>query len=317
MASNTVPFIEVFAVAFTTTLFITPAIIARLLEKKYVAPDVYKKEKPNKPTLGGIVILVGVMSSLILALLLIESDMLSEIMVLYFISFNFAIFGLIDDLLDIPRPVKFFLPFFIAMPIAILNIDPLLNFGPLEFKLLYIYPFIISPLYVGVVANLINMHSGYNGLSGGLTTILLLAVATKAYLVYGEEKLVYLAPILGAILGFMVYNFYPTKLFMGNIGSMLIGSVLGSLIIALNMEYFGFIILIPHTFNFFQFVYWKVFDRPWVKFGGIRADGTLKVPNRLTLKWIAPYYYKMTEFQATLVSYGYTIIFIAIGFAVT
>ena len=317
MPFNPIQLIEVFAIAFGVTVFVTPYIRRRLIEKNFVAPDYYKRGNPMKPTFGGIVILVGVMASLIIAQFYVESGEMIRIMVLYFIAFNFAILGLVDDLLDIPRPIKFFLPFFIAMPIALLNIDPILNFGPINFKLYFIYPFIISPIYVMVVANLINMHSGFNGLAGGLTTILVGAITIKAYVQYGEQTLFYILPILGALAAFMLYNFHPTKLFMGNIGSMLMGSIVGALIIALNMEYFGFIIMIPHTINFLLFVYWKVFDKPWVKYGTIDEEGILKVPNNLTLKWLAPYYYKMTELQATVICYGYTILFCIIGLLAT
>ncbi|MFH1788995.1 MAG: UDP-N-acetylglucosamine-1-phosphate transferase [Candidatus Altiarchaeota archaeon] len=317
MSFNPLNLIEVAVLAFGVTLFIIPYIRRRLIEKNYISPDYYKRGNPMKPTYGGIVILVGVMASLILAQFYVESGEMIRIMVLYFIAFNFAILGLVDDLLDIPRPIKFFLPLFIAMPIALLNIDPILNFGSITFKLNFVYPFIISPIYVMVVANLVNMHSGYNGLAGGLTTILLGAITIKAYLQHGEQSLFYVAPILGALLAFMIYNLYPTQLFMGNIGSMLLGSITGALIVALNMEYFGFIILIPHTINFLLFVYWKVFKKPWAKYGTIDEQGHLKVPNNLTLKWVAPYYYKMTELQATLISYGYTILFCIIGLFAT
>jgi UDP-N-acetylglucosamine--dolichyl-phosphate N-acetylglucosaminephosphotransferase len=243
---------------------------------------------------------------------------MTTLLTLYFIAFNFAIFGLVDDLLDIGRPIKFFIPVFIALPIALLSIDPVLNFGPLSFKLKFLYPFVLSPLYVMVVANLVNMHSGFNGLSSGLSTILLIAIGFKAYLIYGDQPLYYIAPLFGALLGFIVYDIQPSKLFMGNVGSMLIGSAIGALIVSLNIEYFGFIILIPHTINFLLFLYWKVFNKPWVKYGSINDDSkTIKVPNALTLKWVAPYYYKMTELQATLLCYGYTILFCIIGFLVS
>jgi UDP-N-acetylglucosamine--dolichyl-phosphate N-acetylglucosaminephosphotransferase len=242
---------------------------------------------------------------------------MNPLLTIYFIAFNFAIFGLIDDLLDIERPTKFFIPFLIALPIALLNIDPIINFGPITFKLRFIYPFILSPIYVSVVANLINMHSGFNGLSTGLSIILVVAILAKSYILYGEKYVLPIMPLLGALIAFMIYDGHPSRLFMGNVGSMLIGSAIGTFVIAFNMEYFGFIILIPHVINFLLFIYWKVANKPWVKYGSVDENGILKVPNNLTLKWVAPYYYKMTEFQATLLCYGYTIIFCIIGFLLT
>jgi len=311
------PLIQVSGVAFLSVLVLTPYIMRRLIDKNYLVPDYYKKGKPVKPTYGGITVLVGILASIIVAQFFLESAQMVQMLMVYFIIFNFAIFGLVDDLLDIERPSKFFIPFIIALPIALLNIDPVINFGPITFKLNFIYPFIISPIYVSVVANLINMHSGFNGLSGGLSTSRLTAIILKSYTLYGETHLLAMMPIYGALFAFMIYNLHPTKLFMGNVGSMLIGSAIGTFVIAFNMEYFGVIILIPHIINFLLFAYWKAFNKPWVKYGSVNDDGTISVPNYLTLKWVAPYFRRMTEFQATLISYGYTILFCIIGFLVT
>ena len=75
--------------------------------------------------------------------------------------------------------------------------------------------------------------------------------------------------------------------------------------------------LIPHTINFLMYVYWRLIhcrhpgDKRWriEKFGKVRDDGTLEVPNHLTLKWVLPYHYRMTEKQAVLAMYALTIHF--------
>ena len=50
-----------------------------------------------------------------------------------------------------------------------------------------------------------------------------------------------------------------------------------------------------------------------IKFGEVRYDGSLKVPNNLTLKWFFPYYYRLTEQQATLIMFLLTAVFGIIG----
>ena len=83
-----------------------------------------------------------------------------------------------------------------------------------------------------------------------------------------------------------------------------------------DMEVYGVIILIPHIANFLMYVYWRVKRVQDSKFGRIREDGTLDVPNPLTLKWVLPYYSRMTEQQATYIMYGLTVMFGVIGLVV-
>jgi len=71
--------------------------------------------------------------------------------------------------------------------------------------------------------------------------------------------------------------------------------------------------LIPHTINFLMYVYWRVKKYPQVKFGKTRYDGTLEVPNNLTLKWVLPYYFRAMEKQSTYAMFAVTAIFCVIG----
>jgi UDP-N-acetylglucosamine--dolichyl-phosphate N-acetylglucosaminephosphotransferase len=163
------------------------------------------------------------------------------------------------------------------------------------------------------------MHSGYNGLASGLTLILMCFVELKVFLTVGAEgidALIYIMPMLGALAGFFVFEKYPSRIFLGNCGSMLLGAILGSLLVFNNLEVFGVIIMIPHIVNFLMYVVWRIKKVGEVKFGRIRADGTLEVPNNLTLKWVPPYYYRMTEQRATFIMFGLTTLFGVIGLLV-
>ena len=120
------------------------------------------------------------------------------------------------------------------------------------------------------------------------------------------------------------YNSYPAQIFEGNTGALMIGAGIGLAIIIKGYHFSGFVMLIPHTINFLMYVYWRIQHRlkpndpryKIVKFGSVRKNGTLRVPNQFTLKWILPYKYKMTEQQAVYAMYILTVIFCAIGFFV-
>ena len=84
------------------------------------------------------------------------------------------------------------------------------------------------------------------------------------------------------------------------------------------------VILIPHTFNFLLWVVWIIMmkkdpenyledDGQHRKFGHVRKDGTIAVPNRLTLKWIPNYYWRLNEPKSVMVCYIFSILFCILG----
>jgi UDP-N-acetylglucosamine--dolichyl-phosphate N-acetylglucosaminephosphotransferase len=300
------------------TFLFTPKLIRKAVEKNYVVRDRYKKDKPYVPTMGGLAIFAGVMVSLIVAQFLAQdTEIARTLLIFYFIVVIFAMFGLADDLFDVGRKLKIFLPFFLALPIAQLNLDTNISLLFTEVEIGILYSFIIAPMYVMVVANLVNMHSGYNGLSCGLSYILLVFIAVKVYMDSGLENLFYIMPILGAMLAFLYHNTFPASMFEGNTGALMFGSAIGGFIVLNSIEIFGVIILIPHIINFLMYVVWRIKKLGEIKFGELREDGTIKVPNPWTLKWTLPYYFRLTEHQGMWIMYILTTVFGVIGLSVT
>jgi len=305
----------IFISGFATSFFTAPFFIKRLKERGHVLKDMYKPKKPSKPAMGGIVILSGVLASLIVAQLLMEN--VKELLIFYFVVFLFAFFGLVDDLLSIKNNiVKVIFPFFLSLPISLLNIDTTLSLIFVQIELGMLYSLIIAPLYVTVVANLVNMHSSYNGLSVGLSLLLLTTVGAKACIKYGFSNLFYVMPILSATLAFFVYNKYPSKIFEGNVGTYMLGAAVGGLIILFNLEIFGVFILIPHIINFLMYIFLKLTKRRIVKFGRIDKKGYLIVPHPFNLKWTLPYFFRMRESEAIIAMYLLTALFCILGFLI-
>jgi len=303
----------IFGVSFVTAFLVAPKLGERLRATGYVARDYYKRDKPMVPTMGGLIILTGILASLLLAQFFVSS--VQSLFILYFIVLTFTLLGLVDDLVDVGRKLKVVLPYFMALPVALLSRDTTLCLGFLKLNLGALYTFVVAPVYVMVVSNLVNMHAGYNGLAVGLSTILLSFVGIAAWLKYGAAEVVYLMPVLGATLAFFFYNRYPSRIFEGNCGNFMLGSALGALLIFYNFELFGVIILLPHIINFLMYVVWRIRGIGEIKFGEVREDGSLKVPNPLTLKWLLPYYWKVTEPQAVLAMYMLTAICGVVGLA--
>jgi len=299
----------VFAVGLLTTFIYTPKLIKKATDRGYIVKDMYKKGKPNVPNLGGLSILVGVMTSLIVAQFLVEHTVSHNLLVFYFMVFSYALFGLMDDLLDVGRKMKIYVPFFLSLPILLLtdnNLPMWLGIADTDMGLLYL---IIAPMYIMVVSNLVNMHSGFNGLSCGLSYIVLVFTVIKVAMGEHPENIMYILPVFGSILAFLYFETYPARIFWANIGSLMVGAAVGGFIVLNHLELFGIIIMIPHIINFLMYVVWKIKKIGEVKFGGLREDGTLIVPNPLTFKWLFPYYYRLTEHQTMWIMYAITMFF--------
>ena len=307
----------VFFVSFITCFIVTKFFIKkfrRIGAKPYVVPDMYKKGKPQVPNLGGLAIIFGIVSSLIVSQFLIQS--VEKLLIFYFVVLTYGIFTLTDDLVDVGRKSKIFVPFFLALPIALLNIDTSLSLGFFQIELGAIYTYIVAPLYLMVVANLVNMHSGFNGLQTGLSGILLITIFLKIIMKHGLDATYFALPILGAVLAFWYFDRYPSKIFLGNVGSYTIGSAIGGLLILNNIEFFGVVILIPHIINFLGSVWQEVIKGNMLKeklFARVRSDGTIEPPKFFTFKWFPAYFLRLTEKQLTYIMYVITGAFCIIG----
>lgn len=303
--------IGMFAVSFFIVLLITPFFIRKMHEMGYTVLDQYKQNKPKIADMGGLVILFGIIGSLLFTQILLASY--QTLTLLYAILSFFFLFGFIDDLMNFNRAVKILLPFLLALPISSVINDTNIWLGFFIINLGVFYTYLIAPTYVMVVSNLVNMHSGYNGLATGLSSILFFFAALKSYLLYGPESILLILPIFGAVLAFWYYDKYPSKIFLGNSGSLIIGAALGAFLVLNKLELFGVVALLPHIVNFLMYVVWKIKKVGEVKFGKTRKDGSLIVPNNLTFKWFFPYYFRLTEAQATGLMYLITTIFCTIA----
>jgi UDP-GlcNAc:undecaprenyl-phosphate GlcNAc-1-phosphate transferase len=106
-------------------------------------------------------------------------------------------------------------------------------------------PFMLDaelPLWIGVpvtviflvgVSNAVNLTDGLDGLAGGLSFLSLCGIAYLAYLSNDSTVLLLTIPFLGGLLGFLRYNTYPARIFMGDSGSQLLGFIMGVLAILL------------------------------------------------------------------------------------
>jgi UDP-N-acetylglucosamine--dolichyl-phosphate N-acetylglucosaminephosphotransferase len=264
------------------------------------------------PTGGGIAIMLAVLFSISINEIFYNFDATNYVMLNVILLFG--LFGILDDMIDIGRPAKLVLMYYCSYPLMQYATHTQIAFplfGHVEFGILYSQ--LIVPTFVLVTANLVNMHSGFNGMSSGLSVIVLISLIIKSVMIGSIDNIIAIIAIAGATLGFYLFEHNPSRIFWGNVGSLTVGASLGVMIVMQGFIVSGFIMLIPHTINFLMYVYWRVKKYPQVKFGRTRDDGTLEVPNNLTLKWVLPYYFRVTEKQSTYAMFAVTAIFCVIG----
>ncbi|HJT19702.1 MAG TPA: MraY family glycosyltransferase [Nitrospira sp.] len=92
----------------------------------------------------------------------------------------------------------------------------------------------LTLIFLIAVSNAVNLADGLDGLAGGLSFLTFSGIAYLAYLSHDSAVLILTAPFLGAVLGFLRYNTYPARIFMGDGGSQLLGFMMGVLAILLS-----------------------------------------------------------------------------------
>ena len=336
-----------FILSLLGTNYALPHSIRKLRDSKYVVRDMYKIDSVFIPTNAGMIVLftsflaisiTPLLSRILQRLFGYDSNFMDlniESISLLLVVSIYSIYGLVDDLVDIGRIPKLFFPLFFSYPLLSI-ISPtsiwLPVIGSFDLSQTFVswltyndlFRVIIIPVYVMVVANLVNMHSGYNGMQSGLSLIILSTLVIKSFLDGNFSSIVPIGSFLGAMVAFWRFNRFPSRVFEGNIGSLLFGSLIGCVIVIQEYWWFGFFILLPHTFNFILWIYWllmmKLDSSNYLettglhqKFGSIKRDGTIKVPNCLTLKWVPNYFFRLNEGHSVLIMYLITLTFCFLG----
>jgi len=303
--------------AFATWVAVEYSIV-KLKKYKYTVPDRHKYGKPEVPSLGGIPIFIGIIISLALIQLLKGEEHIGNLFIFYFIVTIYTMYGVLDDLFHFQRRYdKIIAMLVLSLPIGSLISHDYVSIFGYHLFLDGFLPYLIAPLFIMIVANLINIHSAFNGLSAGLALILFITVGIKSYMLYGLDNLLYLLPVLGATVAFFPFNFFPAKILDGNSGTFLWGSALGAFLVINKLEFFGIIILIPHIISFLLDT-WVILIKkvPDIEFPEPRKDGIFKPHPSMrfkSVKNLVSNFGNLTEKQITMICWGITAMFCFVG----
>jgi len=223
----------VFGIALMVSLFLTPSVI-RLAEKRKITarPHDPGREERTVPLLGGIGIFLALLFSTALAFLLGRDKMLGSFDTHYLgliVGGTIILgLGLYDDFRGAKAPLKLAVQAIAALALIIsgYNIEVLTNpFGGQIQLGLWGEPLLV--VWVVAVTNAFNLLDGLDGLAAGTAAI------AGLVLFFSSLDSLYFMPtiaiaLVGACLGFLRYNRYPARIFLGDTGSLLLGFVLAA-----------------------------------------------------------------------------------------
>ena len=195
--------------AWLLLLFLIPVLHAKLPD----APNARSAHRRVTPRGGGLAfVLVSALASALL------TGSSGRIGLLALVAFPLAVLGLADDRFNLPAALRYLLQLLTA--VALILLSPL----PLPMAWLTIPLLMIAST---AVINFTNFMDGLDGLVAGCMVVLLFASLS----VLGNPAFLPVAALLGALLGFLAWNWSPAKVFMGDVGSTFLGAVFAGLVL--------------------------------------------------------------------------------------
>ncbi|MDD4831671.1 MAG: phospho-N-acetylmuramoyl-pentapeptide-transferase [Bacilli bacterium] len=228
--------------------------IIPFLKRKKIGQNISKhlEEKHSKkngiPTMGGIIFIISTFITVLVLTLMGKIEITSNMIIVLLVFLGYAGIGFVDDYLSLKRKTnngltsiqKLLLQFIIAIVFFIIFINnggqPVLEIYTLNIKvdMGILYGLFILFVLLGS-SNAVNITDGLDGLAAGLSVIAFISIGIIAWgstWVVGNDGLAILSFIItGAVLGFLFYNSYPAKVFMGDTGSLSLGATMASIAI--------------------------------------------------------------------------------------
>lgn len=255
-SAGLITLIVAFAVTAISGKFIIP-ILRRLKfgqTIKEVGPTWHEK-KSGTPTMGGIMFIIGIIVAVIVGVIVLSGESAFETN--YFnnirlwsgilAAFGFGLVGFLDDYIKVIRKrntgltakqktvfqliLSICYVVSLAMSHAVSTIVNIPFFGQFDFGWTF-YPLAVAGIYFMV--NAVNLTDGIDGLSSSVTIVYGIIFLALATLVQNDMIYILASAVVGGCLGFLIWNFYPAKVFMGDTGSMFLGGCVVALAFGLD-----------------------------------------------------------------------------------
>lgn len=254
-------------ISFVITVFSGKYIIKKLRllnfgQTIYEEGPSWHKSKNGTPTMGGIMFILGILVSVCFLVIyyyskygaMVGNDLV-PIIAGILATVGFSLIGFIDDYIKVVKKrnlgltaiQKLIFQFLVAAVFVLtLSYTGFIDsseilipfFGEVNIGILY-YPLAI--ISIVFIVNAVNLTDGLDGLASSVTSVCGVGYLIIALLLEKTLTASVSAALVGGVLGFLVYNKYPAKVFMGDTGSMFLGGMV--VVLAFTMRYPGLIFL--------------------------------------------------------------------------
>ena len=222
-------------------------------------------KKQGTPTMGGIIIIITMILVITGAYIYLtatgQNEVANKLLPMLLISIGFGTIGFIDDFKKLVlKNTKGLKPSYKMIGLLVISVAyvvyllQILHFDTQTYipiaktyidLPIYLYiPFAI--IVILATTNAINLTDGIDGLSSSVSAIIITCLAVIGMIFAIPEVSVFASCVIGAILGFLMFNLHPAKVFMGDTGSLLLGGVISAIALYLKMPILLIVIaLIP------------------------------------------------------------------------
>jgi UDP-GlcNAc:undecaprenyl-phosphate GlcNAc-1-phosphate transferase len=201
----------------------------------YDLPSERKVHKEPIPLLGGIAIFLAFNTTVILTLIfhrhLIEDPFLGRWQALLICQTIILGLGFCDDLLRLQPGVKFLFQLTVGALMVVFGFGIGSFANPVSGKIIQlgIFSIPVTVIWVVLITNALNLVDGLDGLAAGTSLIVAATIFAVSFFNQSTGVSVAAAVLGGSVLGFIRYNFFPAKIFLGDSGSLFLGFLLAIL----------------------------------------------------------------------------------------
>ena len=207
------------------------------------------RKKEGTPTMGGLIFIIPTVVATLALILTGKIPYTSSLGIVLLVFIGYACIGFIDDFLSIRKGdneglttyQKLFMQVLIAIGFFYIYMRSggqtswVVGTLHIDIEMSWLYGLFILFVLVGA-SNAVNLTDGLDGLAGGLSAIAFIAFSLISLMVGFEDIGIFSLILTGSLLGFLIYNTYPAKIFMGDTGSLALGGVMGAIAILTHRE---------------------------------------------------------------------------------
>ena len=207
------------------------------------------RKKEGTPTMGGLIFIIPTVVVTLALILTGKIPYTSNLGIVLLVFLGYACIGFIDDFLSIRKGdneglttyQKLFMQVLIAIGFFYIYMRSggqtswVVGTLHIDIEMGWLYGLFILFVLVGA-SNAVNLTDGLDGLAGGLSAIAFIAFSLISLMVGFEDIGIFSLILTGSLLGFLIYNTYPAKIFMGDTGSLALGGVMGAIAILTHRE---------------------------------------------------------------------------------